>query len=331
MLVPNRAGWPEELIPVFERALTCEFASLTKAGAPITWPMNPYLGDDRRTIDISTGLTYSAKAERARRNPKVSILFSDPVGSGLEKMPHVLVQGMATVRDADLQAGADRYARLALGKYPSAYKTAPNFLLRRQQWYFTRIWILVTPLRILWWPGGDTESAPETWQAPEGTEAPPSDPAPKGPGLGRWQPDPPDWTDAAGSAIRYMGMPVLTVVDERGWPVPFRAKSVASDQDGFALQLGKGMPAIPSGPACLTFHLHSEVFTGQRNTSFTGEAEPREDGAFFKIHSVLPDFSLPENRFEMTLALMSAQRKLAPRLKREAERRGQAVPRVNLP
>ncbi len=333
MAIPNPAGWPEEVLPVFERALTCEFATLNRRAEPVTWPLNPYLGEDSRTIDVSTGLTYPAKAERARREPRVSLLFSDPVGTGLRDMPHVLVEGLATVRDADLQAGADRYARVALTKYPAAYKTAPAFMLRRQHWYFTRAWILVTPLRILWWPGGDTNRPPSAWQAPEGTGAPPSDPSPRGKGPGPWQPSPGDWHDAAEDAIRNLGKPVLTTVGANGWPLPFRTSQVSLENEGFSLEIGQGTLEKPSGPACLTFHVHAEVFTGQRNVAFMGEAQPREGSVFFKVHRLLPDFSLPGNRLLMAwaLALLNASRRLAPRLKREASRRGQPVPRINLP
>src|SRR5215213_11691674 len=130
MALANPAGWPAEVLQVFERAVTCESATLTKAGAPITWPLTPYVGEDGRTLDVSTGLTYPAKAERARRNPKVALLYSDPLGSGLDGAPVVLVQGMATVRDADLQANTDRYIRLGMAKLPDTYKGQPKFLLR---------------------------------------------------------------------------------------------------------------------------------------------------------------------------------------------------------
>jgi hypothetical protein len=129
-LAGNPAGWPEELLPLFEQAITVEYASLTRAGAPVTYPVTPYVGEDGLTLDVSTGLTYSAKAERARRNPKVALLYSDPLGSGLDAAPVVLVQGLATVRDADLQANTDRYVRLSMAKAPDAYEGQPKFLLR---------------------------------------------------------------------------------------------------------------------------------------------------------------------------------------------------------
>jgi len=71
-------AWPTELGEVFERAITCEYASLTRAGRPVTVPSTPYVGSG--TLDVSTGLTYPAKAERARRNPKVALLFADAIG-----------------------------------------------------------------------------------------------------------------------------------------------------------------------------------------------------------------------------------------------------------
>ena len=39
----NPMGWPEELLPFFERAITVEYASLTRAGAPVTYPLTPYV------------------------------------------------------------------------------------------------------------------------------------------------------------------------------------------------------------------------------------------------------------------------------------------------
>src|SRR3954447_15241178 len=129
------SAWPARLTSFLEASVTTEYASLTRDGRPITVPLTPYPG--ATTLDVSTGLTYPAKAERARRDPRVALLFADPVGTGLDEPPVVLVQGLATVRDGDLQAGTDRYVRQSMVKLPGAYEGTPWFMLRRSGWYFT--------------------------------------------------------------------------------------------------------------------------------------------------------------------------------------------------
>ena len=182
----NPAGWPEVAFELFHRAITVEYTSLTRAGLPIMVPLTPFLGEDQLSVDVSTGLTYPAKAERARRNPKVCLLFSDPVGSGLTNPPIVMVQGLTTVRDADIQANTDRYVRLALAKLPAAYKGLPPLVLRRLTGYFARIWIQVTPTRIWWWESRSLDSEPHQWTAPATTTVPASDPAPAGKQPAAW-------------------------------------------------------------------------------------------------------------------------------------------------
>src|SRR3712207_1829057 len=85
------AGWPPQLVPVFSGAMTVQYTSLTRSGAPITVPVTPFVDHDAGTVDDSAGLTYPAKAERARRNAKVSLLFADPVASGITDPPVVVV------------------------------------------------------------------------------------------------------------------------------------------------------------------------------------------------------------------------------------------------
>ncbi len=313
--------YPPEFLPVFQKSLTVEFASLTGAGAPITFPLTPYMGEN--TLDVSTGLTYPSKAERARRNPKVSLLYSDPVGSGLQNPPIVLVYGHAAVRDKDLQKNTDRYVAYTHKTLPF-----PPFMLRRISFYFARIWIEVTPLKILWWENRDLDAQPQRWDAPPGIELPASDPAPKGESLGRWKEAPQDWRAGAAYAAQNLGTPILTVVDDEGYPVPQRVKSSALVNDGFKLEIGKGAPAKVAGKACLTFHSHPEVFTGQENIVFVGEVQ--EDG-LFKVERRPGDWSLPPKGLGALTSFIGSGFKLNPRLKAEAARRGQPVPKVRLP
>jgi hypothetical protein len=332
-MTDNPAGWPSELWEVAKRFTTCEYATMTAKNTPVTFPLTPYIGEDGRTIDVSTGVSYPAKAERARRNPKVGMLFSDPTGSGMEKAPVVLVYALATVRDSDLQAGSDRYLRLNMQKFPEAYKGQPAFLLKRQQWYYTRIWMLNTPVKAMVWPDGDTGKQPEMWTAPEGTTAEPSDPAPSGPKPNPWNSPAADWREGAIYVLKTHGPPVLTVVDrDSGFPVPFRMSGVTMSQDGFDLELPAGTPVLPVGPACLTFHSHGEVFVGQENTAFVGEVTPRfGGGATFKVERQLGDFSMGKTKLATTLTFIRSSFRLNSHLKAELARRGQKMPVVNLP
>ena len=329
----NPGGWPEELLPLFERALTVEYASLTRSGAPVTYPLTPYVGEGGTTLDVSTGLTYPAKAERARRNPRVALLYSDAVGSGLEEAPVALVQGLATVRDADLQANTDRYVRLSMAKLRAVYEGQPKFVLRSLSWYFARIWIEVTPTRILWWPAGRLEEPPREWLAPAGTTAPPSDPAPPGRQPRAWSEHPPEWSRAAELALRALPLRDLTFVGADGSPVSVPARGVAPEPGGFRLRTARVPGARPEGPASLTFHTHDEGFTTQQNRVFVGRISEAEDGSVsFGVERVLGDWSIAGSKVATTFDLLfRKRRRLRPRLKAEAARRGQAVPKVRFP
>jgi hypothetical protein len=319
------------VLPVFDRAVTVQYASLTKAGAPIMTPLTPYLGEDGRTLDVSTGLTYPAKAERARRNAKVCLLFSDPVGSGLEAPPVVLVQGLATVRDRDLQANTDRYVRRSMEKLPEAYKGQPRFLLRRLPAYFARIWIQVTPIRIWWWPSKSLDQQPAQWRAPESTVAPPSDPAPPGKQPAAWKEPPTNWRSIIGPAIERLDQRDLAWVGADGFPLSVPVLSVRQVDDSLRLRLGRHLPALPTGPAAVTFHAHPESFKAQENHTFVGTVRAYGEEYTFEVERALGDFSLAGNRLVSTLGFLRNLRRLQPRLEAEAARRGQPVPEVRLP
>jgi hypothetical protein len=317
--------WVEALDPLFRKSITTEYASLTAKGQPITFPVTPYTGEN--TLDVSTGLTYPAKAERARRNPKVALLYSDNVGRGLQDAPIALVYGYGAVRDRDLQANTDRYLNASLANLPEAYGKMPRFVLRRMNWYFARIWVEVTPIKILWWERNQLDLAPHEWHATDFLPSP-SDPAPKGANLGAWKDATPDWRANNRYAVEHLGNPVLTVVDSDGFPVPFRVKHASATPEGFQLDFYGGMPAPAQGLAALTFHTHPEVFTGQENMVYVGAVSPNGQ---FQVERQLADFSLKGNSLTKMLGFMNSGRVLAPRLKLEAERRGQPVPVVNLP
>jgi hypothetical protein len=250
------------------------------------------------------------------------------VGTGLRKPPIVLVQGLAAVRDADLQANTDRYLRQSFKKVPEAYAGMPAFMLRRLPWYFVRIWIQVTPLRILWWPEGNLDRQPERWEAPQDIHAPKSDPAPQGKSPGSWKERPADWRPGAGFAIQHLGDPVVTLVNGQGFPFPMRVRKTTLTSVGFHFDIPAGQRTDLYGPACLTFHTHPEQFTGQQNMVFTGSVEA--NGTFI-VDRQIGDWSMAGSKLQATLDFMKNGRKLAPRLKDEVRRRGQPMPVIRLP
>lgn len=323
--------WLPELDKVFEDSLTAEYASLTRDGAPVTVPVTPHVEEGCDTIDVSTGLTYPAKAERARRDPRVALLFADPLGVGHHTAPVVLVQGLATVRDANLQANTDRYVRLSMKKIPAATERAPRFALRRTPWYFARIWIHVTSLHIKWWPSRDLDEEPSVWEAPEGTAAPLSDPAPSGSQPPGWLPAPREWRKTATTAIEKMELRDLTSLDSNGFPLCVPVAGCSLEPYGFRLAIGRGVPELNEGPACLTLHTHERVFRGQENRTFVGSLQRDDTGWRLNVQRVLAHWSLAGGSVRMSFGFLAKGRRLSPRLAHEAKRRSQPVPRVRFP
>lgn len=333
MISTNSIGLPQELIPILMDGL-CEYASLKGDGTPITSPVIPFPGENGCTIDVQTGLTYPTKAERARKKPKVCLLYSEPNASTISSPPTVLVYGRATVYDSDLQANTDRYVRLNLARF-KMFRPLPAFLLRQMDGYLARIWIAVTPLKIFWWPEGDTETTPQQWIAPSGTQAPPSDPPPKP----LHTPHKPivvpeaDWREELTDAIDRLGKPILTVVDQDGYPVPFRVRVGSIDSQGVYLQLPATFPVDPRGRACLTFHiinLQNGEMVSNENKSFVGDVSKAGIDVFFKVERCLPIFSASRDPAGM-VSLISNIFNMGKRLEIEAKRRGQPVPIVRKP
>jgi hypothetical protein len=332
----DHVPWPRGLREVWQGSVTAEYASLTRTGSPVTVPTTPYVGAEGRTLDVSTGLTYPAKAERARRDPRVCLLFADPVGSTLDNPVTVLVQGLATVRDSDLQANTDRYVRLSAQKYPSAMKGQPEFALRRMAWYFARIWIEITPLHIRWWPSRLLEEPPQSWHAPDGTAAPLSDPAPSGAQPGAWLTPPASWRHEASALCDRLPLQDVTVIDANGFPLCLPVTTSQWVDDGFVVRIGRGAPSVAEGPACFTMHMHPDVFSGQENRTFVGHVIPEnvtDDGTVLRMHvdRALAGWSIAGNRARSSIGFLRKGRLLAPRVRSEAARRFQPVPTVKFP
>jgi hypothetical protein len=146
---------PPDVEAVFREFLTCELSTLAKDGAPITWPTEPFFQLQQGRFLITTSIGLAQKAYNIRRNPRVSLLFSNPTGSGLADPPAVLVQGDASVCDEIYTEYTGELAEtvsVSLKRQPAGELYSSNPLMRYLfDWYYMRLLIYVTPRRILWW------------------------------------------------------------------------------------------------------------------------------------------------------------------------------------
>jgi len=333
----NDAGIPDEVVPVLVDEMwpcVCDYASVKRDGTPITVPLGAFPGEEKRTIGISTGVAHPAKAERARTNPKVSLLYAEPKGLPMDDPPVVLVYGEAAVRDSDLQANLDRMVRETMARI-SMFQKMPKFMIRWMGGYMTRIWIEITPLKILWWPDADLDKPPLVWRALEGTGAPPSDPRPDPPERPR-KPlvmPPSDWREEAAFAIEHLEVPTLTVVGEDGYPVPFKAHRSALEAGGIRLEMPAAAPVKPAGRACLTYstiEVKDGEMVGNDSRNFIGDVIEESDGLLFKVERPLATMSAKMDSLSGVINFISVVRESARRAKVEAARRNQPVPGVRL-
>ena len=308
---PPQKQLPDHIAASLRSAFLCEFATVSAAAVPIDTPVGCFWNRDG-TISVTTGLAYPAKAERARRNPKVGLLIE-----GLPDEPLILIAGLATVRDADIQANIDRYLPEISAYWESFSAGYPWSVLREGVHYWSRVIIDVTPVRIWWWDKGSTDSPPNSWSAGASIAAPPSDPAPgaaasrpiEWPGL--------PWTEQAEQMMAEALPAHLTLLDEAGYPLPFRARSVARTETGFALELPEDIPLVLDGKATLCFAGRS---------TFVGTVGRVPAGVTMHVERALPSLPTVRDLDALWSPGSETRAKLMARLVEELDRRGQALP-----
>ena len=314
---------PDVAREAFERFVTTELTTIDSRGQPITWPLTPFYADGAPTIDVTTGLGYPKKADDARRTPRVSLLFSDPTGSGIESGIQVLVQGAAIVDEDDLAANRDRYARESGEKLPATKSLhPPKFLRGPLDWYYARIYIKVRPERVLIWPDGDLSRSPEIQDAridevrSGHVEDPEPTPSPPAGGDPIWDPR----IDQLGTAFPTA---VLSWIGPDGLPLAVRVP-VATDEGERRVRIGAVPAELPlaEGAACLTAHEHAPEFKWQRNFQVRGRLVPDGGGWALAPRKVVGGFNVPKTFIGRNRAFMSGHWRFYKTARKRMKARG---------
>ncbi len=309
-------GWldlPEAVLELVRSSVICEYATVSSAGVPIDTPMNLLAADDLSVLGVATGLAYPSKAERARRNPKVGLLFE-----GTAQEPVIAIAGRAAVRDSDLQSNADRYmAETAFNRVGPA----PWPLARQAVWYWTRIIVSITPARVLWWDSpAAMDRPPHEWHAPPDTPFPASDPEPPGrlsaaPAWPRQAP----WQEQARRQL-IGGLPGhLTLRDDGGYPIPIRTQGPEILDDGLTFTVPRGVPWRLAGKATFTFAGLS---------TFVGDVTVDGTRGHFRVERALPVLPFMSEDNQLWEPSPDIRKMIMDRLTHELSRRGQSVPRI---
>jgi hypothetical protein len=263
---------------------------------------------------VTTALGYPKKANDARRNPRVALLFSDATGSGLARPSMVLVQGTASVDDANLDANRRRYeSDIAAKPTGPAGVSAPG---RRFDWYFTRIYLHVRPERVYVWRGGDCGAAPEVYgEAPDERAAAPR--------MYGGQSIPHRRIGQIGG--RYESA-VLSLVGADGYPLSVRLPMTA-DRRGrsIAIDVEPAGVELRPGPVCVTAHDHDPELRWTRNFQVRGDLVQDAQGWLVTPHRMVGGFELPPaGAFVRAAVNVPKIRRFRKTAARERARRGRA-------
>lgn len=151
------SAMPEPVVELLDKAMVGELTVLDKDGRPRTDPLIPMW--DGEHVLMTSSVLFSRKLEDIKRNPKVSLSLSDPVGIPATPFSRATIQGDARVIDDDLHDGWTSVLPLWLKKEPVVAKLLKlRFALPL---FWERSVIEVTPRRVTWWEEGDTAREPQ--------------------------------------------------------------------------------------------------------------------------------------------------------------------------
>jgi hypothetical protein len=303
---------PQAAQDLIRSGINTSFTSISSAGVPIDTPLLIFYAEDLSTIDLATGIAYPAKAERARKNPRVGLLIE-----GGKDEPVISIAGMAAVRDSNIEANAIRYIS-EVGHYgPSLMQ--PWEVGHKAVWYWSRIIMEIMPKRVYWWENrAAMDGPPNILETPAGTVFPASDPAPAGKLSGSVDWPKSAWQDHIQAYLDRNAAGQLSLFADDGFALPFTARSVKLDGDTLILDMPKGLPwTQTSGTAGFTF---------EGRATFVGDVSHDGSTWRFRIERMLP--YMPMVIDAQQVLLPEGKEGLIERLKHEVARRNQGIPNI---
>lgn len=150
---------PAPVAALLDVALVSELTVIDGHGRPVTYPLIPLY--DGRTIFMTSAVLFSRKLRHIKANPRVCVALTDPVGVPAEPFARATIQGDARVVEDDLHAGWEELLPLWRAKEP----VIDSFVKKRFgiPLFFERSIIEIHPVRVEYWPAGDTTAAPQVF------------------------------------------------------------------------------------------------------------------------------------------------------------------------
>jgi len=150
------------IIETLENALICEFTAVSHTGRPITHPLLPLYDPEKSRLYVTSSVLFSKKLDHIKKNPKVSALFSNREGIRVSPYRTVLIKGKAKVSEEDVHRGWEKLLPLWRKKEPYI----DNFVKMRYALplFWERSIIEIDPLKLYFWPNGDTNNPPEVFE-----------------------------------------------------------------------------------------------------------------------------------------------------------------------
>src|SRR3954468_6790014 len=156
----SRGVLPAPVEALLDVALVAELTVVTETGRAVPYPLIPLY--DGENIYMTSAVLFSRKLRHIKANPKVAVALTDPVGVPADPFARATIQGDARVVEDDLHAGWEQLLPLWRAKEP----VIDSFVKKRFgiPLFFERSIIEIAPVRVEYWPGGDTSAPPQVFE-----------------------------------------------------------------------------------------------------------------------------------------------------------------------